>query len=97
MRSYENLIDQLCSQFEISVQGTSDPQAHFKNGFPPILTQDEQGMFVLGYHQMRKWLWMNRDSRDEWNAVHSDAPKAYLWNKKEAVDVDDATDSKGEN
>ena len=97
VRSYENLIDQLCSQFEISVQGTSDPQALSKNGFPSTLTQDEQGMFVLGYHQMRKWLWMNRKTRDEWNAAHADAPKAYLWKKKETVDVDYTTDSKGEN
>ena len=27
VRNYENVIDQLCSQFEITVQGTINPQA----------------------------------------------------------------------
>jgi len=96
IRCYENLIDQICDQFEISVQGTVDPLTVSKNGFPPTLSPDEQGMFVLGYHQMRKWLWMDRGTRDVWNVEHADAPKAYLWKKKEKSDVDTETKDKGE-
>lgn len=84
---YENLIDQLCSQFDVSVQSMTNPKAVYGNGFPAILSQDEQGMFVLGYHQMRKWLgWKTKEEHDSWNAAHADAPRAYLWERKEKTD-----------
>ena len=79
----EDLIDQICSQFDISLKKTEDPKTVYENGFPAYLSQEQQGMFVLGYHQMRKWLWMTRDERDIWNAEHPDAARAYLWEKKE--------------
>lgn len=79
----ERLIDQLCSQFDISLKKTEDPKTVYENAFPAYLSQEQQGMFVLGYHQMRKWLWMTRDERDIWNAEHPDAARAYLWEKKE--------------
>jgi len=78
----ERLIDQICSQFDISLKKTEDPKAVYKNGFPSYLSQEQQGMFVLGYHQMRKWLWMTREERDIWNDEHSDVFRAYLWEKK---------------
>ncbi|OPX99233.1 MAG: CRISPR-associated protein (Cas_Csd1) [Syntrophorhabdus sp. PtaB.Bin006] len=81
----ERLIDQICSQFGVSLKKTEDPKAVYENGFPAYLSQEQQGMFVLGYHQMRKWLWMTRDERDIWNDGHSDAARAYLWEKKETV------------
>ena len=77
----ERLIDQICSQFDVSLKKTEDPKAVYENGFPSYLSQEQQGMFVLGYHQMRKWLWMTREERDIWNAEHSDASRAYLWGK----------------
>jgi len=79
----EDLIDQICSQFDVSLKKTEDPKAVYENGFPAYLSQEQQGMFVLGYHQMRKWLWMTREERDIWNDKHSDASRAYLWEKKE--------------
>lgn len=79
----ERLIDQICSQFDVSLKKTEDPKTVYENGFPAYLSQEQQGMFVLGYHQMRKWLWMTRDERDIWNAEHPDAARAYLWEKKE--------------
>ncbi len=33
-------------------------------GFPPHLPLDQQGLFVLGYHQQRHWLRMSRDERE---------------------------------
>ena len=86
----EGLIDQLCSQFEICLQDTENPRAVFENGFPAYLSQEQQGMFVLGYHQMRKWLkWKTKEEQDAWNAVHQDAPKAYLWERKEGKKIYD--------
>jgi CRISPR-associated protein Csd1 len=79
----ERLIDQICGQFDVSLKKTEDPKVVYENGFPAYLSQEQQGMFVLGYHQMRKWLWMTREEREVWNAEHSDASRAYLWEKKE--------------
>jgi len=79
----ERLIDQICSQFDVSLKKTEDQKVVYENGFPAYLSQEQQGMFVLGYHQMRKWLWMTREERDIWNEEHSDASRAYLWAKKE--------------
>ncbi|MFZ3090464.1 MAG: type I-C CRISPR-associated protein Cas8c/Csd1 [Nitrospirota bacterium] len=89
----ERLIDQICSQFDVSLKKTEDPKAVYENGFPAYLSQEQQGMFVLGYHQMRKWLWMTREERDIWNAEHSDASRAYLWGKKEN-DLENSTEKK---
>ena len=94
---YENLIDQLCCQFDVSVQSTMNPKMVYENGFPATLSQDEQGMFVLGYHQMRKWLgWKSKEEHDAWNVAHADAPKAYLWERKEKIDdIDNESEDKG--
>lgn len=66
----DKLIDELASRF--------DPK---RNGFPAHLDLDQQGLFVLGYHQMRKWLWMSREERSEWEKAHAEAPREYLWSK----------------
>jgi CRISPR-associated protein Csd1 len=64
----ERLIDDLADRF--------DPK---HNGFPSHLDLEQQGLFVLGYHQMRKWLWMTREERAAWEQANPDAPRAYLW------------------
>ena len=92
----ERLIDQICSQFDVSLKKTEDPKAVYENGFPAYLSQEQQGMFVLGYHQMRKWLWMTREERDIWNGEQPDAARVYLWAKKEN-DSENSTEEKGEN
>jgi CRISPR-associated protein Csd1 len=66
----KRLVDQIADRF--------DPKA---NGFPARLSIEQQGLFVLGYHQMRRWLWMNATERSEWDAQFPDAPKAYKWSK----------------
>jgi len=90
----ERLIDQICSQFDVSLQDAANPKTVYENGFPSYLSLEQQGMFVLGYHQMRKWLWMKREERDIWNIEHGDAPRAYVW-KKNADGIDNSTDEKG--
>jgi CRISPR-associated protein Csd1 len=64
----DKLVDELASRF--------DPK---RNGFPPHLDLEQQGLFVLGYHQMRKWLWMSRGERDEWQKGHPEAGRQYIW------------------
>ncbi len=64
----DRLVDELASHF--------DPK---HNGFPPHLDLEQQGLFVLGYHQMRKWLWMTKEERSQWEKQYSDLPRAYLW------------------
>jgi CRISPR-associated protein Csd1 len=67
----DKLIDELASRF--------DPK---HNGFPAFLDIEQQGLFVLGYHQMRKWLWMSKEERAEWEKNHLEAPKEYLWSRE---------------
>lgn len=64
----DKLIDELADRF--------DPA---NNGFPTHLDLEQQGLFVLGYHQMRRWLWMSSAERVEWQSAHSSVPGAYLW------------------
>jgi CRISPR-associated protein Csd1 len=68
----DKLIDELASRF--------DPK---HNGFPAFLDLEQQGLFVLGYHQMRKWLWMSKEERAEWERKHLEAPKEYLWSRED--------------
>ena len=67
----ERLMDEIADRFE--------PDS---GGFPAHLNLEAQGLFVLGYHQMRHWLWMDSEERAEWERNHSDAPAAYRWQQK---------------
>ncbi len=64
----DRLLDDMSSGFDVK-----------NNGFPAHLDLNQQGLFVLGYHQMRHWLWLNSDEREAWEKQHADAPTAYLW------------------
>jgi CRISPR-associated protein Csd1 len=64
----DKLVDELADRF--------DPK---HNGFPSHLDLEQQGLFVLGYHQMRRWLWMNKEERAEWTRNYPAAPRAYVW------------------
>jgi CRISPR-associated protein Csd1 len=66
----DKLIDELASRFS--------PRS---NGFPAHLDLEQQGLFILGYHQMRKWLWIPKEERERWEADHADAPREYIWSK----------------
>jgi CRISPR-associated protein Csd1 len=70
----ERLIDELTSRF--------DPK---NNGFPAHLDLEQQGLFVLGYHQMRHWLWMTKEERGEWENRYPEASKAYVWHSEKAA------------
>ena len=38
---------------------------HELEGFPPSLDLEQQGLFVLGYHHQRHWLWMSKEEREK--------------------------------
>src|SRR5690606_39159134 len=40
-------------------------------GFPSYLSLDQQGLFVLGYHHQRHWLWLSREERERWQQEHA--------------------------
>ena len=60
---YKRLLDDLHTSFEPA-----------DGGYPAYLSIEDQGLFVLGYHQMRHWLWMSKEARAAWSAEHGLAP-----------------------
>lgn len=78
----DRIIDFLCSRFELSRK--QYPPA--SQGIPAHLDLEQQGLFVLGYHQMRHWLWMNKEERDEWEREQGDLPRAFSFRKANAAE-----------
>jgi CRISPR-associated protein Csd1 len=73
---FERIMDEVAERF--------DPRT---NGFPVYLDLEQQGLFVLGYHQMRKWLWMKKEERIEWEKSNPDAPLAFIWSKDRPAEM----------
>jgi CRISPR-associated protein Csd1 len=46
----------------------ADPFDPNQGGFPARLSLQDQGLFILGYHHQRHWLWMSKEQRTEWEA-----------------------------
>jgi CRISPR-associated protein Csd1 len=76
----EKLIDCIADRFEVDVK-RYPPRAA---GLPAHLDLEQQGLFVLGYHQMRYWLWMNNEERSQWEAQHPKSSPAFRWLKQPA-------------
>ena len=55
-------IDKIAHKFKIGEAVGRQAQ----HAFPRHLTLEQQGLFVLGYHQQRYWLWMGKDERAAW-------------------------------
>lgn len=72
----ERIMDELADRFE--------PR---KNGFPAYLDLEQQGLFVLGYHQMRRWLWINKEERLKWEMDNPDAPQAFIWSREQSAEM----------
>lgn len=80
----ERLIDELLSTFgsaQAARHTYPDPRIAL---LPASLSLEDQGNFIVGYHHMRKWLWMNDEERQKWEADNPDAPRAFQWRKKPA-------------
>jgi CRISPR-associated protein Csd1 len=82
---YERIIDAISERFHIDPRRYPQPPG----AFPNYLSLTEQGLFVLGYHQMRHWLWMNKEGRLKWEQEHSNAPPAFLWESRKAEKTDE--------
>jgi len=50
------------------LEGQVDEVLSRLDGFPAHLDLTQQGLFVLGYHHMRHWLWMSKEDRQHWEA-----------------------------
>ncbi len=75
----DRMIDFVCSRFEIS----RNRYPYRAMGIPAHLDLEQQGLFVIGYHQMRYWLWMPKDERAQWEADHPNAPPVFRYGRSE--------------
>ncbi|MDR1741105.1 MAG: type I-C CRISPR-associated protein Cas8c/Csd1 [Synergistaceae bacterium] len=87
MLRYSGYIDDILSNIGVN-RGTNELQK-YSDGFPSFLNLDEQGLFVIGYHHMRHWLWMNREERAKWEDEHRNAPCAYLSKRSDGDESSD--------
>jgi CRISPR-associated protein Csd1 len=76
----KNLVDEFVDRFHID---TKKPGYASAEGIPAFLPLEQQGLFVVGYHQMRKWLWMTKDERSAWIKEYPEAPRAFQWGSKD--------------
>ncbi len=63
------------------LQGTVPAEPVDDPGMSRALDLEQQGLFMIGYQQMRYWLWMTREERQRWEQEHPAAPEAYHWTK----------------
>lgn len=72
----DRLLDELSSRI-----GAAKAQGYnvleYAKSFPAYLPLEEQGLFVLGYHHMRKWLWLSKQEREQWHQENPAVPVAY--------------------
>jgi CRISPR-associated protein Csd1 len=70
----ERLFDEVLDHFPVEA-----------GGIPAHLDLQSQGLFILGYHQMRKWLWMPTEDRRNWESQFPDAARAYKWSSEKSA------------
>jgi len=84
---YMQYIDNILFHFEVNVK--TNQLNKFTEGFPQHLNINDQGLFVIGYHHMRHWLWMNKEEREVWEREYSEKhpdisiPRAYKYQIQE--------------
>jgi CRISPR-associated protein Csd1 len=76
-RRLDRMIDAFCDRFDVSRKR----YPYHSEGIPSRLDLEQQGLFVIGYHQMRHWLWLPKVERQKWEAEHTDVPPAFLFSK----------------
>ncbi|MCX5685211.1 MAG: type I-C CRISPR-associated protein Cas8c/Csd1, partial [Planctomycetota bacterium] len=59
-------------------EGQADAIISGLNGFPAFLPLEEQGLFVLGYHHQRHWLWLSKEAREEQQADRGETTAARV-------------------
>ncbi len=87
-RYMERLKDEILSRFD--VEGSHNKASYPTSlGFPLHLNLEQQGLFVLGYHQMRHWLWMPKDERKKWEKQYPDAPAVFKRKRQEEDETEE--------
>lgn len=74
----DKLLDELSSKMGVAKNQGYNVLEYAKS-FPAYLPLEEQGLFVLGYHHMRKWLWLPKEERLLWQQENPTVPAAYIW------------------
>lgn len=67
-------IDDILSRLGVQKNRTGVPFT----GFPTHLALEQQGLFVLGYHHQRHWLWMKKEDRERIQAERTRATAAAV-------------------
>jgi len=79
-RRLDRLIDHFCSRFDVSRKR----YPYQTTGIPAHLDLEQQGLFVIGYHQMRHWLWMPKEEREKWENEYPETASAFRFSRREA-------------
>ena len=58
-------------------------------GIPSSLSLEDQGLFVLGYHQMRHWIFMKKEARTEWEKQFPNAAAVFLRKKQDEIEKEE--------
>lgn len=96
-RYMERLKDEILSRFSVVAKVENDQQPANKrpaypqdSGIPMHLNLEDQGLFVLGYHQMRHWMFMKKEQRAQWEKNYPEAPAIFCRKKQVEAEAQDA-------
>ena len=91
-RYMERLKDEILSRFNVELP-TTDPSGKKQrsvypgnSGIPLHLCLEDQGLFVLGYHQMRHWFFMKPEDRAAWEKKYPSAASIFHRKKQEETE-----------
>lgn len=73
----DRMIDFFCSRFDVN----RNRYPYQSQGIPAHLDLEQQGLFVVGYHQMRHWLWMPKEEREQWEQEHPDVAATFRFSR----------------
>ncbi len=73
-RWLDRMVDFFCSRFNVGRQRQYPASSA---GIPAHLDLEQQGLFVIGYHHMRHWLWLKKEERRAWEADHPEVPALF--------------------
>ena len=95
-RYMERLKDEILSRFQIEVSADQAEKKQRRvypgnSGIPMHLCLEDQGLFVLGYHQMRHWFFLKSEDRAAWEKKYPNAPSIFHRKKQEETEKEPET------
>ncbi len=99
-RYMERVKDEILSWLKVDAPKTQEPEKRKRPlpypasmttpfGIPSSLSLEDQGLFVLGYHQMRHWIFMKKEPRAEWEKQYPNAPAVFLRKKQDEIEKEE--------